>query len=60
MSEFFDNIIKPQIYEGKAPLPDNYLTGDGAQQKDDSKSAPPIFGDMVEVNFKKGSLFRQY
>ncbi len=57
MSEFFDNIIRPQILEGRAPLPENYLAGDAAQ-KDESKSAP-IFFDMVEVNLKKGSIFRQ-
>ena len=30
MSEFFDNIIRPQILEGRAPLPENYLAGDAA------------------------------
>ncbi len=57
MSDFFDNIIKPQVYEGKAPMPENYLAGDAAQKTE--PKAPPIFCDMVEVNLKKGSIFKQ-
>lgn len=57
MSDFFDNIIGTQTFEGKAPLPDSYLSGDGVK-KEDAKPAP-IFGEMVEVNLKKGSIFKQ-
>ncbi len=59
MSDFFDNIIRPDILEGKAPLPDNYLAGAAAQKDDVAKSMPPLFCDMVEVNLKKGSIFIQ-
>lgn len=58
MSDFLDNIIRPQINEGKAPLPEDFLAGAGAQPKEEQKPAP-IFGEMVEVNLKKGSIFKQ-